>query len=134
MDRRHFLLYTATTATAATLTCTAQAIDNSSLPAKNLIFSQDNGGIWEAKKDSHVPSIEVDNDRVTVSTDHGHSKTHYIVRHTLLLADGTVVGAKTFSPLDEPISEHKLPTGYNGTIYATSFCNKHDLWLAKASI
>ncbi len=134
MDRRHFLLYTATTATAAALSSTAQAIDTSSLPPKNLIFSQDNGGMWESKKDSHVPAIKVDNDRVTVSTDHGHSKSHYIVRHTLLLADGTVVGTKTFSPLDEPVSVHKLPAGYKGSIYATSFCNKHDLWLAEASI
>ncbi len=134
MDRRHFLLYTATTATAAVLASTAQAIDTSSLPPKNLIFSQDNGGMWESKKDSHVPAIKVDNDRVTVSTDHGHSNSHYIVRHTLLLADGTVVGTKTFSPLDEPISVHKLPAGYKGSIYATSFCNKHDLWLAEASI
>lgn len=133
MDRRKFLL-TSAAATAATLGSTAQAAEGMSLPPKNLFFTQENAGAWEAKKGSHLPNIEVATGKVKVSTKHGHSADHYITRHTLLLADGTVVGAKTFSSGDEPVSEYALPSGYKGMIFATSNCNQHDLWLAEAMV
>jgi superoxide reductase len=119
---------------AATLGSTAQAAEGMSLPTKNLVFTQENAGVWEAKKGSHLPKIEVTAGKVKVSTKHGHSAEHYITRHTLLLADGTVVGAKTFSPEDAPVSEYELPAGYKGKVFATSNCNQHDLWLAEATV
>jgi superoxide reductase len=132
MDRRNFLFTsTAAAAAAATLGGSARAAEGAPLPSKNLVFTQENAGVWDAKKGSHVPKIEVAAGKVMVSTKHGHSGEHYIVRHSLLLADGSVVGAKTFSPEDEPVSEYELPAGYKGRVFATSFCNKHDLWLAE---
>jgi len=60
------------------------------------------------------------------------SPAHYIVRHTLVLEDGTVAGAETFEPTAaEARSTHVLPAGYSGRIYATSFCNRHDLWVTE---
>jgi len=67
--------------------------------------------------------------KVVVVTNHPMSQEHYIVRHTLLLADGTFVGTKTFTPADKPESTYDLPNGYKGKIYVSSFCNLHDFWL-----
>lgn len=139
MNRRYFLLGTASAAASATVVslggCAQIDEDTSSpTPTNNIIFTQDNGGIWSEKKGSHLPNIEVIAGKITVTTDHAQSDEHYIARHTVLLDDGTVVGATTFSPLDVPVSEHELPAEYRGVIYATSFCNKHDLWLSEALI
>jgi len=135
MDRRYFLIGSAAATAVATMSGTALAKGgDASLPPKNLVFTNDNAGIWEAKKGSHVPKIEVTGTKITISTKHGQSDDHYIVRHTLLLADGTVVGSTTFTPESKPISEYELPSNYKGSIFATSFCNRHDLWLNEATI
>jgi superoxide reductase len=134
MDRRNFLLNSTAAAAIATVGNAAHAAEGAPLPPKNLIYTQENAGAWEAKKGSHVPKIDVMAGKVKISTKHGHSADHYIVRHTLLLADGAVVGAKTFSPQDEPVSEYELPAGYKGKIFGSSFCNQHDFWLAEASV
>ena len=65
---------------------------------------------------------------------HSMSNEHFIVRHTLVLANGTYVGAKTFTASDKPESEYTLPAGYRGKFYVTSFCNVHDFWLAEATV
>jgi superoxide reductase len=67
--------------------------------------------------------------KVVVVTDHPMSQEHYIVRNTLPLADGTFVGAKTFTPTDKPEATYDLPHGYKGRFYVSSFCNLHDFWL-----
>lgn len=135
MDRRKFLISSGSAVTFAAMNgVTANAIaGNTPLPPKNLIFTQDNAGDWDAKKGSHIPKIEIAGGAVKISTPHKQSEDHYIVRHTLLLADGTVVGTTTFSPENKPVSEYQLPAGYKGSIFATSFCNRHDLWLNEAS-
>jgi superoxide reductase len=135
MNRRNFLLSSAAAAAIATTSSASHAIENGNqLPPKNLIFTKDNAGKWKAKKDSHLPVIELTDRRVKIITKHRQSDDHYIVRHTLLLADGTEVGSTTFSPEDEPISEHELPESYKGSLFATSFCNRHDLWLTEITI
>jgi len=134
MDRRTFLLNSTATAAIATLGNTAQAAIEDALPAVNLLFTKEHAGRWQSKKGTHVPNIKVTGNLVKISTDHGQSKKHFIVRHTLLLEDGTVVGAKTFTANDAPISEHELPADYKGRIFATSFCNQHDLWLAETTL
>ncbi len=79
-------------------------------------------------------SIKIDGQKVIVETDHGMSAKHFIVRHTLVSKDGEVLGEKTFTPDDEAISSYTLPAGYKGKLYATSFCNKHDFWLAESKV
>ncbi len=98
----------------------------------NIIYTQNNPGKWAKKVGSHAPVITVKGDKVVVETKHLMSEKHFIVRHTLVLEDGTVLGAKTFTPKDKPVSEYTLPKGYKGKIYATSFCNLHDFWLSYA--
>ena len=94
-----------------------------------LIYTRENQGMWKNKAESHVPQIKIDGDQITLTTDHGMSETHYIVRHTLVYGNGKVIGSKTFYPTDEPVSTHTLPANYKGKLYATSFCNKHDFWV-----
>jgi len=94
-----------------------------------LIYSKDSQGKWKGKDRSHAPIVKIKDKKITITTDHGMSKKHYIVRHTLVTETGDVVGEKTFSFEDkEATSTFDLPEGQN-KLYATSFCNKHDLWL-----
>lgn len=136
MDRRNFLTSASSAGLAGVLAhaAPAAAAQTGPLPPKNLLFSTDNTGIWESKKATHVPSIGVEDGRATIATPHPMLEEHFIVRHTLLLADGTVVGAKTFTYKDQPVSEYALPKGYKGRIIATSFCNQHDFWWAEATV
>ncbi len=94
-----------------------------------LIYTKENQGMWKNKAESHLPKIKIDGAQITLTTDHGMSETHYIVRHTLVDGNGKVIGSKTFYPTDEPVSTHTLPANYKGKLYATSFCNKHDFWV-----
>jgi superoxide reductase len=134
MDRRTFLNRTTTTAALAILGNSARAEETVQFPPVNLIFTETNGGKWESKKRLHLPIIELDGRKVKIRTEHGQSEYHHIVRHTLLLDDGTVVGATTFTANDAPISEYEIPADYSGKLFATSFCNKHDLWVSDTSI
>ena len=99
-----------------------------------IVYTKDHAGKWKNKVGSHAPLVTIQGNAVTVKTKHGMSEPHYIVRHTLVLADGTVVGGKTFTPTDKPVSTYSLPDGYKGTIVATSFCNKHDFWLTEHTV
>ncbi len=108
---------------------------------QNIIFTKRREGVWQGKAGSHVPTISAersgDTVTLTVETKHGMSEAHYIVRHTVVSSKGKVLGAKTFSWKDEPVStyEVKLPAGSGPqTVFVTSFCNKHDLWLARTKL
>ena len=100
----------------------------------NIVYTAKNPGRWAKKAGSHAPVITVKGEKVTVETKHGMNEVHFIVRHTLVLKDGTVLGSKTFTPKDKPVSEYTLPKGYKGKIYATSFCNLHDFWLSETNV
>ncbi len=101
----------------------------------NIIHTAANPGRWEKKVGSHLPSITVEGSKVTLFTKHGMAVKHFIVRHTLVLEDGTVVGAKVFTGTDaEARSSYDLPAGYKGKIYGTSFCNLHDFWLNETTV
>jgi len=84
---------------------------------------------------SHLPLVSVKDKKVTILTKHPMSEKHYIVRHTLVAADGTVLGEKTIYPTDKKAeSDYELPDGHGSVLYATSFCNKHDFWVAAVKI
>ncbi|WP_456385530.1 desulfoferrodoxin family protein [Desulfolithobacter sp.] len=133
-DRRNFLKTSAAAATILALgrAGTSVAADRSAY--RGIVYTSENPGHWAKKVASHAPQVTIDGDRVTIVTRHPMSAAHYIVRHTLVLADGTVVGGTTFSPADKPESTYTLPPGYKGGVYATSFCNKHDFWLTETAV
>ena len=100
----------------------------------NIVFTAARPGKWAGKQAIHVPQVTIAGTRVAVVTNHPMSNDHFIVRHTLVLADGTYVGAKTFTPDDKPESSHELPAGYKGKIVVTSFCNLHDFWMNEVEV
>lgn len=133
-DRRDFLKGSLVAASALVVGSTSFA--NASTAAyTNVVYTKDNPGKWDKKVGGHLPSVTVEGNKVTLFTKHGMSAKHYIVRHTLVLEDGTVVGAKVFQPTDkEAKSSYELPAGYKGKMFATSFCNLHDFWVNETTV
>ena len=107
----------------------------SAQPSSGIIYTTGNPGKWKGKAGSHAPQISVSDRTVTITTSHPMSQEHYIVRHTLVLKDGSVAGEKTFFPVKDTkaVSTFELPEGYKSLFYATSFCNLHDLWVTEGS-
>ena len=132
-DRRDFLKTSAVAASVLALGSTTQVFA-SSAPYAGVVYTKDQPGQWAKKVGSHAPEVVVKGGKVAVATIHPMSAEHYIVRHTVVLADGKVVGAKTFASTDKPESSYDLPAGYKGKAYATSFCNKHDFWLTEFTV
>jgi superoxide reductase len=127
--RRDFLKTTALAASLAAFGSVRKSFAAGKPKYTNIIFTNENPGRWKGKESIHVPHVTIAGSKVVVVTNHPMSQEHYIVRHTLILADGTFVGAKTFTPTDKPESTHDLPNGYKGILYVSSFCNLHDFWL-----
>lgn len=108
--------------------------------AGGLFYTKDAPGRWKGKEATHTPSIAVTKAdgtaTVIVVTPHEmKAYEHYIVKHVLLDKDFGFLGEHMFDPTKDKqaSSFHKLEK-YSGTLYALSFCNKHDLWLASAEV
>jgi superoxide reductase len=100
-----------------------------------LIYTQEAPGRWAGKEDAHAPRVTVEGRTVSVVIPHPMTQKHFIVKHTLVTAEGKFVGEKTFANTD-PASEssYELPERFKGTLWATSFCNLHDLWLTEFTV
>jgi superoxide reductase len=102
---------------------------------RGIIFTAKSPGRWKAKAGSHAPKVTVKGQQVTIETAHPMSQQHYIVRHTLVAEDGTLLGAKTFYPNDKKaVSTYTVKGEMPKKLYATSFCNKHDFWMTEVEI
>ncbi len=133
MNRRNFIKTSATVAATATVVGAGNVFASTS-STSGIVYSASDQGKWKGKDGSHAPTIHVGGSNVHVMTKHGMSAEHYIVRQTLVGADGTVLGSQTFSPTDKPTSTFTLPEGYTGKLTATSFCNLHDLWITETTV
>lgn len=134
-DRRNFLKGSLVAASALVVSSANFASASTSKAYTNVIYTKENPGKWGKKVGSHLPSVTVEGSKVTLFTKHGMSVKHFIVRHTLVLEDGTVVGAKVFQGTDkEARSSYELPAGYKGKVFATSFCNLHDFWVNETTV
>ena len=134
IERRDFLKGSMVAVSTVALGVGTKVFASNAAPFTGVVYTKDNAGQWAAKVKSHAPEVNVEAGKVAVKTVHPMSGEHFIVRHTLVLADGTVVGAKTFASTDKPESSYDLPAGFKGTVYATSFCNKHDFWLTEFTV
>ena len=106
----------------------------STFPA-GLIYTKEAPGRWAGKEGAHVPKVTVEGRKIKVVTPHPMTEKHFIVKHTLLTPEGKVMGEKTFANTDPAAeSSYDLPEGFRGTLWATSFCNLHDLWLAEFTV
>ncbi|MHB8968950.1 MAG: desulfoferrodoxin family protein [Pirellulaceae bacterium] len=108
---------------------------------ENIIYTKERPGAWKGKDGSHVPLVQAVKDgdllKLTVETKHGMSDAHYIVRHVIISEKGEVLGSKTFSPKDKPVSTYEVKlegVGDSSSVFVTSFCNLHDLWLAHTKL
>jgi superoxide reductase len=128
MKRRDFA-FAALTGTAAIVTLPPQGAAATPDAWTNVLFTEDNPGHWKGKEKLHVPIVEIKGGKITVRTPHPMSEAHFIVSHTVVLADGKFIDRKTFNWKDQPVSEHSLPAGYNGSVTVTSTCNLHDVWI-----
>jgi len=99
-----------------------------------IVYTQNAPGRWKGREGAHVPKVSVSGGTVKVVNTHPVTPTHYIVKHTLLIPEGKVLGEKTFASSDTPESTYTLPAGFKGTIWVTCFCNIHDLWLAEVAV
>jgi superoxide reductase len=134
-DRREFLKTSLLAAGAVVIVRPAWARAATGGFPPGVIYTSENQGKWEGKAGSHAPKVEVKGGNASITTAHPMSAAHFIVRHTLVAPDGTVIGAKTFSPTDaKAVSSYELPAGSAGTFIATSFCNLHDFWLTEFKV
>jgi superoxide reductase len=139
MERRDFLKTAAAVTGILTIGSISKVSANPGMDFTGIIYTKKNPGKWADKVGSHVPKVSIDGKKITVTTKHVMTEKHYIVRHTLVASNGKVIGEKVFYPTDkEAVSTYELydelPAGYKGKLYATSFCNLHDLWVAEISV
>lgn len=111
--------------------------DSVSFP-NGIVYTKNNPGKWSQKVNGHAPIVNVEGNKVTVTTTHVMTDEHYIVRHTIVSENGDVLGEKTFSPSDAEAKSvfalSDVSSKYvwdTTTLYATSFCNKYDLWVTE---
>ena len=135
IKRRDFLKASLVVAAGVAVSSASRSLAaTGSFPA-GVVYTADNPGQWSAKVGSHAPIVTRENKTITVTTKHPMSEIHYIVRHTLVAEDGTLIGAITFAPDDrEAVSTYELPVKAGSKIYATSFCNQHDFWLTEFTL
>ena len=100
-----------------------------------LVYTKEAPGRWAGKEDLHAPKVTVEGGKVTIVTPHPMTAQHFIVKHTLITPEGKLVGEKTFASTGAKAeSAYDLPAGFTGTLWATSFCNLHDLWLTEVTV
>jgi superoxide reductase len=100
-----------------------------------LVYTKEAPGRWAGKEGAHVPKVTVEGRKVKVVTPHPMTEKHFIVKHTLVTPEGKFIGEKTFANTDPKAeSAYELPEGFKGILWATSFCNLHDLWLTEFTV
>jgi superoxide reductase len=133
-SRRDFLKGSLILGVAVAAGRAGKAEAGSALPPA-LVYTKDNPGRWAGKEGTHAPKVTAAGGKVTILTPHPMTPPHFIVKHTLLTPEGKVIGEKTFTAADPKAeSAYDLPAGFKGTLWATSFCNLHDLWLTEFTV
>lgn len=132
--RREFLKRSLVVGGAAVVASAVKLHGASKFPA-GLVYTKDAPGRWAGKEATHAPKVALEGRKVKVTTPHTMSEKHFIVKHTLLTPEGKFIGEKTFAGTD-PVAEssYDLPEGFKGILWATSFCNLHDLWLTELAV
>ena len=133
--RREFLKGSLVLAGAAAVAGGAVRVQAASTFPAGLIYTKEAPGRWVGKEGAHAPKVTVEEGKIKVVTPHPMTEKHFIVKHTLITPEGKVIGEKTFANTDPAAaSSYDLPQGFKGTLWATSFCNLHDLWLSEFTI
>jgi len=132
--RREFLKGSAIFAGAAIVGSVLPVEAASAFPVA-LIYTKEAPGRWAGKEGSHAPKVTVEGKSVRVVTSHPMTQKHFIVKHTLVTAEGKFIGEKIFENADPAAeSSYEVSEGFRGILWATSFCNLHDLWITEFTI
>jgi superoxide reductase len=132
--RREFLKGSLVVASATILGSAVPVQAASPFPVA-LIYTKEAPGRWAGKEGAHAPKVTAEGRNVKVVTPHPMTQKHFIVKHTLVTPEGKFIGEKTFANTDPSAeSSYELPEGFRGTLWVTSFCNLHDLWLTEFTI
>ncbi|HSF93861.1 MAG TPA: desulfoferrodoxin family protein [Thermohalobaculum sp.] len=96
----------------------------------SVFYTSEHPGRWAGKEGGHAPMIERSASNIEITTGHEmNGYVHYIVKHTLLDENLNYVDELMFDPeKDSPVSQHSVAS-LEGTVYALSMCNKHDVWI-----
>ena len=103
--------------------------------AGGIYYTKDTPGRWGKKVAGHLPNIELEKGKgsVSVRVNTGHEMKgydHYIVKHILLDKNYNFLDDHMFNPMkDKAAISTFVVKGYHGPLYALSVCNKHDTWL-----
>ena len=65
-----------------------------------LIYTKQAPGRWAGKEGAHAPKVTGEGRNVKVVTPHPMTQKHFIVKHTLVNAEGKFIGEKTFENTD----------------------------------
>ena len=131
-ERRDFLKGSLALAAGIAVVPASESFAATGSTQSGIVYTKKDPGQWSAQVKSHAPVVTRDGKKIRVITEHPMTEIHYIVRHTLVAENGTVIGAITFAPEDEKaVSSYILPDNAGSRIYATSFCNQHDFWLSE---
>jgi len=134
-ERRDFLKASLALTAGVAISSASHSLAAAAPCPTGVIYTAEKPGRWAAKVGLHAPAVTREGETITITTNHPMSEMHYIVRHTLVAEDGTVIGAMTFTPGDKkPVSTYKLPGNAGSRLYATSFCNQHDFWLTEFAL
>lgn len=139
MDRRRFFRL-ASAGTVATVLTPGLAAASTAEMAGGVYFTKEAPGRWAQKAATHLPVIEVAKGGaeavLNVTTPHemkGYE--HYIVKHVVLDGNYRFLAEHMFDPMKDKVPASTFNLGaYKGTVYVLSMCNKHDLWLASATV
>jgi superoxide reductase len=135
MNGRRDFLKGALVVSGATLMGAAVPVQAAGTFPVGLIYTKEAPGRWAGKEGAHAPKVTVQGRNVKVVTPHPMPQKHFIVKHTLWTTAGKFIGEKTFENTDPAAeSSYEVPEGFRGTLWATSFCNLHDLWLTEFTI
>lgn len=141
MERRDFIQLGLVGMGAGIAAPVASMAGTAPFPANaDLVYSQKSQGRWAGKAATHIPNIAIDkadgNIKVQVVTGHEmKAYEHYIVKHVLLDKDFRFIDEHFFNPMEEKVARSVFSlANYQGTLYALSYCNKHDLWINSIEI
>lgn len=132
MNRRDLLKSMAMATAGVAVTSIPVQAETGPFPS-GVVYTEADPGMWAGKVATHAPKVTLKGGRLTIETqEHPMVEEHFIVRHTLVDADGKVLGYQTFFPGDKSKSVYADPG--KGTFYATSYCNQHDYWVTKVEL
>lgn len=140
MDRRDFIRLGVAGAGASLVAPSHVLAGNDKQVTADIYYTKESPGRWSAKVATHLPNIEIEKagGKVTVKVVTAHEMKdyeHYIVKHVLLDQNYKFIDEHLFDPIKEKAALSTFTLhDYSGPLYALSMCNKHDLWLASATV